>query len=155
MPICLGGFVAYFAQTDTRDVTLNDAYCYALGIVFCSLYITATFHPLILCMFQTGSKIRVACGGLIYKKALRILRSSNEDGQSGQIINLLSNDLPKIDDGLTFLYDVWRGPLEAFSFFIVIYMEIGIAALAGILFLISFIPLQGNSRLNEWLSREV
>lgn len=85
----------------------------------------------------------MACSGLIYQKTLRLLKSSSEEGQSGKIINLLSNDLAKFDIGLAFLHDVWKGPLEAITFFVVIYMEIGIAAIGGMAFLASFIPLQG------------
>lgn len=88
--------------------------------------------------------MRVACSGLIYKKSLRLLKSTTEEGQSGKIINLLSNDLSKFDIGLAFLHDVWKGPLEAATFFIVIYNEIGLAAVAGMAFLASFIPLQGS-----------
>lgn len=103
-----------------------------------------TYHPFILYLFKTACKIRVACSGLVYQKSLRILKSSTKDGQNGQIINLLSNDLTKFDDGLTFLYDVFKGPLELLTYSVVIYMEIGVASVAGILFLASFIPLQGE-----------
>lgn len=72
------------------------------------------------------------------------MKSSAEEGQNGKIINLLSNDLAKFDIGLAFLHDVWKGPLEALTFFVVIYMEIGMSAVAGMAFLASFIPLQGK-----------
>lgn len=77
---------------------------------------------------------------------MRLLKSAAEEGQNGTIINLLSNDLSKFDIGLAFLHDVWKGPFEALAFFVVIYMEIGMAAVAGMAFLASFIPLQG-----EWV----
>lgn len=86
----------------------------------------------------------MACSGLIYQKVLRLSKSSAEDGQNGKIINLISTDLAKFDDGITFLYDVWKGPLQTIVFFIVIYMEIGVAAFAGMLFMASFVPLQGE-----------
>lgn len=88
--------------------------------------------------------MRVACSGLIYRKSLRLRKSAAKEGQNGHIINLLSNDLSQFDDGLLYLHDVWKGPLEALAFFIVIYIEIGIAAAVGMAFLICFIPLQGN-----------
>lgn len=130
------------------DVTLNDAYWYASGIVFSTAFMIITFHPFILYIFKTSCKVRVACSGLIYQKTLRLLKSSAEEGQNGKIINLLSSDLAKFDIGLAFLHDVWKGPLEALVFFVVIYIEIGIAAVAGMAFLASFIPLQGKSVFN-------
>lgn len=142
-PICLGGFVEYFAQTE-NEITLNDAYWYASGIVLSSAYTMVTFHPFILYLFKTSCKVRLACSGLIYQKTLRLSRSTIEDGQNGQIINLLSDDLVKLQDGLPYLFDLWEGPLEAIAFFIVIYLEIGNAAIVGIAFLAGFIPLQGK-----------
>lgn len=144
-PICLGGFVSYFAQRtdDDDDVSLSDAYLYASGIICSAAFLTLTYSPFILYMCNTSYKIRLACSGLIYQKALRITRASTAEGQTGTIINLLSNDLAKFHDGLSFVFDVWRGPFEALVFFIVIYMEIGTAAFAGYAFLASFIPLKG------------
>lgn len=104
-----------------------------------------SFHPFILYLFKTSCKLRVACSGLLYKKTLQLSKSSTEEGQNGKIINLLSDDLVKIQDGLPFLFDMWEGPLEAIAFFVVIYMEIGTAAIVGIAFLASFIPLQGKN----------
>lgn len=94
---------------------------------------------------KEGCRARVASSGLLYRKALRLSKSSNEDGLSGQIINILSNDLTKFDIGLSFVHDVWKGPLEFLTFFVVIYWEIGVSAVIGMIFLASFIPLQGTT----------
>lgn len=91
--------------------------------------------------------MRVACSGLIYRKVLRLSKSSAEEGQNGKIINLISTDLAKLEEGCTYLHDVWKGPIEALVFFIVIYMEIGVAAFAGMAFLICFVPLQGKNQV--------
>lgn len=108
-------------------------------------FMTLTYHPFILFVFKTGCKVRVACSGLIYRKSTRLLKSSAQDGQSGQIINLMANDLSKLEIGMSFfIYDFWKGPLEALSFFGVIYHEIGLSAVIGMAFLASFIPLQGK-----------
>ncbi|XP_031635556.1 multidrug resistance-associated protein 4-like [Contarinia nasturtii] len=146
-PICLGGLVGYFAQTEEINITLNDAYWYATGIVLSTAFMTITFHPFILFIFKTACKARVACSGLIYQKTLRLSKSLTEEGQNGKIINLLSSDLAKFDIGLAFLHDTWKGPLEAIVFFLVIYIEIGISAVFGMAFLASFIPLQA------WIGR--
>ncbi|XP_031639018.1 multidrug resistance-associated protein 4-like [Contarinia nasturtii] len=139
-PICLGGFVEYFSKSG--NVSLNDAYWYASGIVITTAYITATYHPFFLFIFKTACKVRAACSGLIYLKSLRLLKSSTEDGQNGKIINLLSNDLTKFNNGLRYLVELWRGPMQAFAFFVAIYIEIGHYAIIGMAFLALFVPLQ-------------
>lgn len=143
-PICLGGFVTYFSQTEENVTTLNDAYWYASGIVVSTALLMA-YNPFVLYTSKTTCKIRAACGGLIYRKSLRIKKSSIEDVQSGQIINLLSNDLAIFDMLLNFSAELLLGPIEMVIFFIIIYMEIGVvSAVIGMAFLVSFIPLQGR-----------
>lgn len=143
-PICLGGFVSYFAQTNATEISTIDAYWYASGIVLATGFITLTFHPFVLYTAKEACKIRVACSGLIYSKSLRLLKSATQEGQNGQIINLLSNDLSKFDRAITFLYCVWKGPFETIAYSMVIYREIGISAVIGMAFLVAFVPLQGN-----------
>lgn len=106
------------------------------------------FHPIMLYTIRTATKIRVGCSGLMYRKALRLPKSSTEEGLNGRVITILSNDLFKLEFGLYFLPDAWMGPIEALTFGIVLYYEIGISAVLGIVFLISFIPLQGNVSTN-------
>lgn len=143
-PICLGGLVSYFAQNNPADISLYDAYWYASGIVLATAGLIVSYHPFNLYMLKTSCKVRVACSGLIYGKALRLLKSSTEEGQSGRIINLLSSDLAKFDIGFSFLHDIWKGPLQAVIVSVLIYMEIGIAAVVGMAFLVSFTPVQGK-----------
>lgn len=66
-PLCLGGLVSYFAQGQTT-ISKEEAYCYAAGIVLCSLLPVIIFHHYILYIFQIGMKVRVACCSLLYKK---------------------------------------------------------------------------------------
>lgn len=66
-PQCLGGLVTYFSPGE-NDITKNDAYLYATGIVLCSLISITVFHPFILYAFQLGMRVRLTCCSLIYKK---------------------------------------------------------------------------------------
>jgi ATP-binding cassette, subfamily C (CFTR/MRP), member 4 len=55
---------------------------------------------------------------------------------------LLSNDFSKFDIALCFVHDVWKGPFETLLLGFLIYREIGIAGVVGIVFILSFIPIQ-------------
>lgn len=67
-PQCLGGLVTYFTASESENISKNDAYLYAAGIVLCSLISITVFHPFILYAFQLGMRIRLTCCSLIYKK---------------------------------------------------------------------------------------
>ncbi|XP_050086989.1 ATP-binding cassette sub-family C member 4-like isoform X2 [Anopheles aquasalis] len=146
-PQCLGGLVSYFAP-DQRTIGKQEAYGYAIGIILCSFVPVAIFHHFILYIFQIGMKIRVACCSLLYKKALRITKAAATDGMTGQVINLMSNDVAKFDTATGFVHDIWKGLIELFVLGYFIYRQIGVTGLFGIAFLLSFIPLQA------WLGKK-
>lgn len=141
MPLFLGGLVGYFA-TDQTTITESMAYYYAFGIVICMLLPVLTFHPFIFYIFQVGTKLRLALSGLIYRKCLEVSKSNRNDGLRARAINILSNDLGRFDVALCFLHDTWKGPMESLLIGCLMYREIGISAVIGVSFMLSFIPLQ-------------
>lgn len=143
-PFCLGGVISYFAQTEDETITLNDAYFYASGIVLSTTFILITQNPFQFYIANTAYKLRVGCSGLMYQKSLRLTKLSAEDGQNGKIINLLSNDLAKFEWMLPYFHESWKGPLQSIVFLVLIYVEIGISGVVGVIFLLAFIPFQGN-----------
>uniref|UniRef100_W8B7T4 Putative multidrug resistance-associated protein lethal(2)03659 n=1 Tax=Ceratitis capitata TaxID=7213 RepID=W8B7T4_CERCA len=143
-PLFLGRLVAYFSEGQT-DITKKEAYLTATGIVLCSLIASLCFHPFMFFLFKTGTAIRVACAGLIYRKCLRSAVSSDNNGISGFAISVLSTDLPQFDTTFYFFHDLWKGPIEAIVFGYVMYSEIGWPAIVGIAAIAIFIPLQAWS----------
>uniref|UniRef100_A0A1A9WTQ7 Multidrug resistance-associated protein lethal(2)03659 n=1 Tax=Glossina brevipalpis TaxID=37001 RepID=A0A1A9WTQ7_9MUSC len=140
-PLFLGGFVGYFVSGQ-ETISEQDVYLLAIGIVLCSAVPVLTFHPFIFYIFQIGTKIRLALSGLIYRKCLRMSKNTNNDELRGRAINLLSNDLGRFDIALCFLHDIWKGPTESLIIGYLMFREIGISAIIGVTFMLSFIPLQ-------------
>ncbi|KAG4075521.1 hypothetical protein HA402_003346 [Bradysia odoriphaga] len=138
----LGGFVDHFAHNDSTESNSADAYWHATGIVVSLLYINFTFHQFRTYKSMVACKIRVACGGLLYQKSLRMTKSSVEDAQNGQMISLLSNDLSKIDFRFGFITFFFEVPMEFLAYFVICYIEIGVSAVIGMVFLLAFTPLQ-------------
>lgn len=66
-PLCLGGLVSYFSH-EKSEITINHAYYYAAGIVFCAFYSTITLQPFIFWALKVGIKMRIGCMALIYDK---------------------------------------------------------------------------------------
>lgn len=72
---------------------MNEAYLYAGGIVFTSAVSVILTHPFLLGNFHWGMKLRVAACSMIYRKALRLSKTSLSNTTAGQVVNLLSNDV--------------------------------------------------------------
>lgn len=133
----------YF-RTGQTDTTEQEAYLYATAIVACTLVPVMISTPYVLHMQQIGMKIRLGSCAMLYQKALRISKSMALDGFDGQVITLMSNDVANFDHCITFVADLWKGPLELLVLGYCIFREIRFCGLVGIGFMLLFIPLQGE-----------
>lgn len=63
-----------------------------------------------------------------------------------QVVNLVSNDVRRFDEGMCYWTFLWAGPLELACVTLMISLELGpAAAFAGIATLLMLIPLQVTS----------
>ncbi|CRK87082.1 CLUMA_CG000826, isoform A [Clunio marinus] len=138
-PLFLGALLTNFLETDSSK---SSAYFYATGIVLSSLIPVLTFHPFIYYIFEVGMKLKIGASRLAYDKILRMTKSSQVDGLHGRLINLLSNDFSKFDLALCFIHDLWKGPFETILLGYLAYREMGISGIIGIIYILSFVPIQ-------------
>uniref|UniRef100_A0A6Q2XJP2 ATP-binding cassette, sub-family C (CFTR/MRP), member 4 n=1 Tax=Esox lucius TaxID=8010 RepID=A0A6Q2XJP2_ESOLU len=61
---------------------------------------------------------------------------------TGQIVNLLSNDVNRFDEVTIFLHFLWAGPLQAAAVLGLLWSEIGPSCLAGMAVLLILMPIQ-------------
>ncbi|KAL2743664.1 putative multidrug resistance-associated protein lethal(2)03659 isoform X1 [Vespula maculifrons] len=139
-PLFLGYLLRYY---NTNEVSKNEAYLYALGIILCSAVNVFVVHPYMMAILHMGMKMRVACCSLIYRKALRLSRTALGKTTVGQAVNLLSNDVNRFDVAIIFLHYLWIAPLETIIITYFMFSEVQIAAIIGVATLLMFIPLQG------------
>uniref|UniRef100_A0A8B9XYP7 Uncharacterized protein n=1 Tax=Bos mutus grunniens TaxID=30521 RepID=A0A8B9XYP7_BOSMU len=81
-------------------------------------------------------------GMFTFLEALRLSSSAMGKTTTGQIVNLLSNDVNRFDQVTMFLHYLWVGPLQAVAVTALLWMEIGISCLAGMAVLIILLLLQ-------------
>lgn len=143
-PIFLGRLLQYYTSNSDATVTKQTAYLYAAGVVLCSGILIFFTHPYMMGILHMGMKLRVACCTLIYRKALKLSRIALGETTVGQAVNLLSNDVNRFDISLIYLHYLWIGPLETIIIAYLMYREVELSAIFGIIVLLLFIPLQGN-----------
>ncbi|XP_039412791.1 multidrug resistance-associated protein 4 isoform X2 [Corvus cornix cornix] len=142
-PILLGKIISYFEKYDSSDeVDLNCAYWYAGALSVCTLILAIMHHLYFYHVQRAGMKLRVAMCHMIYRKALRLSNVAMAKTTTGQIVNLLSNDVNKFDQVTIFLHFLWAGPLQAVAVTVLLWMEIGPSCLAGMAVLIILLPVQ-------------
>ncbi|KAJ1077469.1 hypothetical protein K5549_020256, partial [Capra hircus] len=142
-PIFLGKIISYVENYDPDDSTaLHEAYGYAAGLSACVLVWAILHHLYFYHIQRVGMRLRVAVCHMIYRKALCLSSSAMGKTTTGQVVNLLSNDVNRFDQVTMFLHYLWVGPLQAVAVTALLWMEIGISCLSGMAVLIILLLLQ-------------
>ncbi|XP_035533961.1 multidrug resistance-associated protein 4-like [Morone saxatilis] len=142
-PVVLGQMIRYFESYDPNDTkALHQSLGYAAGLSLCTIGLALLHHLYFYHVQRAGMKIRVAMCHMIYKKALCLSSSAMGKTTTGQIVNLLSNDVNKFDDVTIFLHFLWVGPLQAAAVVGLLWLEIGPSCLAGMVVLMFLMPVQ-------------
>ncbi|XDA80100.1 hypothetical protein R6Z07F_010094 [Ovis aries] len=93
-PIFLGKMVSYVENYHLSDsAALHEAYGYAAGLSACVLVWAVLHHLYFYHIQRVGMRLRVAVCRMIYRKALCLSSSAMGKTTTGQVINLLSNDV--------------------------------------------------------------
>ncbi|XP_011312621.1 multidrug resistance-associated protein 4 [Fopius arisanus] len=141
-PYTLGLLINHFAPLS--NVTTAEAYMYASGVVIMAIVIALIDHHVNMGQLEMGMRLRIAASSLVYRKILRLSRYSSNETTGGRIVNLLSNDVARFDQVFIFLHYIWIMPIQGAAIAYLIWQNVQVATLAGILLItIQTIPLQG------------
>ncbi|XP_071783118.2 ATP-binding cassette sub-family C member 4-like isoform X1 [Centroberyx gerrardi] len=142
-PMLLGKLLEYFESYDRNNkAAVYEAYGYAAGISLSTIGLAVLHHLYFYHVQRAGMKIRVAMCHMIYRKALCLNSTALTKTTTGQIVNLLSNDVNKFDEVTLYLHFLWVGPLQAAAVTLLLLYVIGPSCLAGMAVLVILMPVQ-------------
>ncbi|KAH8263022.1 hypothetical protein KR044_003280, partial [Drosophila immigrans] len=141
-PLLLGGLL----QQDDKTATTNRAYYYALGLFGSTLLSALCGCHFDWRMSMVSMKMRVGVVNSIYRKALeaRDVRESRPD-----MLNLMSTDADRIVNSCISFHFFWSIPFKLFTTLYLLYLQLGVAFLAGVIFAALLIP------ANRWLAKRI
>ena len=85
-PILLSKVIQYFSGVE--QMSKNEAYIWASILVLSLTVYTFLMHPCVHAMMHVGMKFRIACSSLIFRKILKISKTSLETETTvGQVKN--------------------------------------------------------------------
>nr|XP_012135510.1 PREDICTED: multidrug resistance-associated protein 4-like isoform X4 [Megachile rotundata] len=132
-PILQSWILNYFDDNkELKMITKTDSLIYASCLILSLLLSVVVRHHTDLLSEAIGMKIRIACCSLIYRKALRLSKVALSQTSSGQVVNLLTNDVSRFDELFYFLNFLWITPLQVIIVAVIIWQQIGILTLAAI-----------------------
>ncbi|KAF5288561.1 hypothetical protein FQA39_LY15340 [Lamprigera yunnana] len=131
------GYLISCYSSNSKD----SPYVYAIGIIFMNLLTVVIMQPSLMESYQIGLNMRIICSTLIYDKVLYLKKSALEEATTGQIINLISNDIGVFEKCMFVSHYLWIGPIQTVIVLGLMYKEVGISSIFGVLLLSLFIPL--------------
>ncbi|XP_055540970.1 probable multidrug resistance-associated protein lethal(2)03659 isoform X2 [Wyeomyia smithii] len=145
------------SATDIINYAWNDVHWLAAILVLLTLLGCFCAHHSDLRQRLVGARMRIACCSAIYRKTLRISKKAAGSTPAGYLINLLSNDVSRLDYGFIFLHYVWVLPFQAVFTCYLIWRSVQWAAVVGVVgLLVKTIPVQtGLGRLQSVLRMRV
>uniref|UniRef100_A0A3B4GJ00 Multidrug resistance-associated protein 4 n=1 Tax=Pundamilia nyererei TaxID=303518 RepID=A0A3B4GJ00_9CICH len=142
-PLLLGKIILFFENYHPDDQrSLCMAYVYGAAMSISTFGLTILQHLYYYHVQRTGMRIRVAMCHMIYRKALGLSTESIGRTTTGQIVNLLSNDVNHFDEITLRLHYLWAGPLQAMVIIVFLWYEIGPSCLAGVATIAVMMPIQ-------------
>jgi ATP-binding cassette subfamily C (CFTR/MRP) protein 1 len=91
---------------------------------------------------MTGVQLRSALVTAIYNKSLTLSNTTRQKQSTGAIVNFMSNDTEHLQLLTQNLHLLWSSPLRIVVALILLFNELGVATIAGVLILLLLIPLQ-------------
>ncbi|XP_045472555.1 ATP-binding cassette sub-family C member 4-like [Harmonia axyridis] len=133
VPLILSDFIKLFSRPDH---TIEEVATY--GGIICAMTLTTAFlnHHSSYGVSRIGMRMRVAVSSLIYRKILRLSQLSLGKTAAGQVVNLLSNDVARFDLVVMALNFIWIGPLQILLVGYLMWREMGISSMVGIVSMI-------------------
>ncbi|KAH8281368.1 hypothetical protein KR054_000153, partial [Drosophila jambulina] len=122
--------------------SIGTAYLYAGGLILSILFNVIFRHPTMCGIWNLCFRARVSLSSMIYRKSLRLSTTALGTATSGYVVNLISNDVSRLDSTVCHVHFLWIGPLQTILVTYLMYLQIGISAIFGVAFMLLFIPLQ-------------
>lgn len=145
-PILLNLLVSFM---EGRNESESHGYLYAVGLLLVTLCGALCSTHFDYNIKVVGFKIRAAIISTIYRKALSVSRVSSMKFSSGEIVNFMSTDTDRIVNFCPSFHAFWSLPFQIGISLYLLYLQVGLAFLAGLGFAIVLVP------VNKWLAQKI
>lgn len=139
LPICL----KYFLQSLQQEAFEGQAYMWAAILSVITVIQMKAHHVLYFYTMRMGWNWKSACTGLIYERLFALNSVQMKGTSTGNLVNLISNDVALFEPFAIFACFSWESILELAAILYILISLVGIAAgFAGMGVTLTFIPIQ-------------
>ncbi|KAG1649847.1 Multidrug resistance-associated protein 4 [Nymphon striatum] len=130
-------------QQKKEDYEQSTALLYAISTCFLVLLHPLVYHQCLFNIVVAGMNIRSTLSSAIYKKITRMSQQGFMRTNSGEIMNILSNDMDRFTtQDLQYTFFVITSPLQCIIVCVILWLNIGALPIIGVFGFLIMIPLQ-------------
>ncbi|KAL2917874.1 hypothetical protein HK105_202747 [Polyrhizophydium stewartii] len=140
-------FVSNSKHAQRLGITLPDlgqGIGYAVLLFVLQLSATTLQNRFFFEALCVGVASRVALANLVYNKAMRLSSASRQIFSSGKVTNLISTDVQRFEQFIAFLPTIITATIQIIVTTILLIIQIGPAALAGVAVIALYVPFQNT-----------
>ncbi|XP_033736231.1 multidrug resistance-associated protein 7-like isoform X2 [Pecten maximus] len=145
-PMLLNLLVTYIEDKDEPE---QHGYLYASGLLLSTLIGSLCSSQFDYHCRNVGFKMRCAIITTIYRKALSVGSVSIAKFSTGEIVNFMSTDTDRMVNFCPSFHAMWSLPFQIGVSLYLLYLQVGLAFLAGLGFALLLIP------INRWLANKI
>ena len=138
-------FVNEYSESLKRDdpIPLTKGFMIAGSMFVVSVTQTACLHQYFQRAFDLGMKIKTSLTSIIYNKSLVLSNETKQESSTGDIVNLMSVDVQRLQDLVQNLQIICSGPFQIILCLLSLHSLLGKAMWAGVGVMLIMIPLNG------------
>ncbi|XP_071662262.1 ATP-binding cassette sub-family C member 10 isoform X6 [Patagioenas fasciata] len=126
---------------ESRQEPLSHGVLYALGLFAGSFLGALLRNQFSYEVNKVALMVRAAVISAIYRKALRVSSSSLSRFTVGEIVNFMSMDTSRLVNFCLSFHEVWSLPFQFAITFYLLYQQVGIASLGGLVLTLLLVPI--------------
>ena len=134
-------FVSDYTSTPEPELPLVKGVMLSLAMFFVSVVQTSILHQYFLNAFDTGMNIKSGLTSVIYQKALVLSNEASASSSTGDIVNLMSVDVQRLQDLTQWGQIIWSGPFQIVLCLVSLYKLLGPCMWVGVIIMIVMIPI--------------
>lgn len=137
-PLILNQLLESMQQGDPAWIGYIYAFSIFVGVVFGVLCEAQYFQN----VMRVGFRLRSTLVAAVFRKSLRLTHESRKKFASGKITNLMTTDSEALQQICQSLHSIWSAPLRISVSLVLLYQQLGVAALLGAVLLVLMFPVQ-------------
>lgn len=130
-----------FENNHPQKLPIVRGFLIAFAMFLVGFTQTSVLHQYFLNVFNTGMYIKSALTALIYQKSLVLSNEASGLSSTGDIVNLMSVDVQKLQDLTQWLNLIWSGPFQIIICLYSLYKLLGNSMWVGVIILVIMMPL--------------